>query len=143
VAVPTRRTRPGRGRQRATSVNDPAPGFRERNAREKVARGKWCCSCRSWLPVEAFRPSHRYRGGLDTWCKACHAQANRDWRERNPEAVAAYNAARRREYREAHPLPSRPCVVCGEPFNGRPDALVCDPECRQQRKLEQRQAVRK
>jgi len=41
------------------------------------------------------------------------------------------------EYREAHPLPSRPCVVCGKPFSGRPDALVCGPECRQQRKLEQ------
>jgi hypothetical protein len=117
--------------------NDPAPAIRERNAREKVARGKWCCSCRSWLPAEAFRPSHRYRGGLDSWCKGCHAKAVRDWREKNPEAIERYNADRRHEYREAHPLPTRPCAVCGKSFSGRPDTVVCGPECRRQRKLEQ------
>jgi predicted nucleic acid-binding Zn ribbon protein len=48
------------------------------------------------------------------------------------------NARRRADYRAEHPLPTRPCVVCGENFSGRPDALVCGPECRRQRKLEQR-----
>jgi hypothetical protein len=112
--------------------------IRERNARENVARGKWCCSCRSWLPAEAFRPSHRYRGGLDSWCKSCHAKAVAEWRAKNPEHIERYNAVRRREYREAHPLPSRPCIVCGEAFSGRPDALVCSEGCRRRRKLEQR-----
>jgi hypothetical protein len=119
---------------------DPAPAIRERNAREKVAHGKWCRSCRSWLPAEAFRPNKRYRGGLDSWCKGCHAKAVRNWREKNPDAVERYNAERRREYREAHPRRVRPWIVCGEPFGGRPDALVCGEACRRQRKLERRQA---
>jgi hypothetical protein len=128
----------GAGSRRADVLKDPDPGFRERNAREKVARGKWCCSCRSWLPAEAFRPSHRYRGGLDSWCKGCHARAVRDWRDKNPEAVERYNAERRAEYRAAHPRPLRPCAVCGQLFEGRPDALVCGEQCRCERKTEQR-----
>jgi hypothetical protein len=107
-----------------------------------VTRGKWCCGCQKWLPAEGFRPNTRYRNGLSSWCIRCHAEAVKDWREKNPEAVERYNAERRREYREAHPLTTRPCVVCGEPFSGRPDALVCGQKCRRQRKLEQRSAAR-
>jgi len=104
--------------------------------------GKWCCRCRQWLPLEAFRPNPNLRSGIDSWCRPCHANAVREWRERNPEYIAALNERRRREYREAHPRPTRPCVVCGRDFSGRPDALVCGEECRRQRKLEQRRAVR-
>ena len=70
------------------------------------------------------------------------AEANRQWRVRNREYVERYNAARLSEYRAAHPLPTRPCLVCGEPFSGRPDALVCGEECRRLRKLEQRKGLR-
>jgi hypothetical protein len=98
---------------------------------------KWCPSCRRWLRVEAFRPNPNLRDGIDSWYRACHAQANRDWREKNPDAVAAYNAERRRDYREAHPLPTRPCVVCGKLTTKRPNALVCSAECRRLRESEQ------
>jgi hypothetical protein len=132
----------GAGDGREDGVKDPEPGLRETHARQNVARDKWCCACRSWLPAEAFRANSQYNTGYDPWCKACHAKATREWRARNPEHLERYNADRRREYREAHPLPTRPCVVCGKSFSGRPDALVCRPECRQQRKLEQRRASR-
>jgi hypothetical protein len=61
------------------------------------------------------------------------------WREKNG---AEYNARRRREYREANPLSTRPCVVCGRPMTRPANTLVCGKECRRQRKLEQRQALR-
>ena len=103
---------------------------------------KWCPRCQCWLEDDAFRPNPNLRDGVESWCRSCHAEANREWREKNPEAVELYNTMRRAEYRSAHPLPSRPCVVCGRAFRGRPDALVCGPECRHQRKLEQRRAQR-
>jgi predicted nucleic acid-binding Zn ribbon protein len=82
------------------------------------------------------------RSGLDSWCRRCHAEAVREWRLKNPEHVERYDAQRRAEYRAEHPLPTRPCVVCGMPFAGRPDALVCGEDCRRLRKIEQRRALR-
>lgn len=72
----------------------------------------------------------------------CHAAAVREWRDKNPEAVAQYNERRREEYRAAHPPRERPCVVCGRSMTKRPNALVCGEECRRQRKLEQRREAR-
>src|SRR5215208_819293 len=101
--------------------------------------GKWCCSCQRYLPVEVFRSNPNNRSGVDSWCRPCHARAVRAWRAKNgPE----YNAQRRGEYREANPLPTRPCAICGKLMTKRPNALVCGEECRRQRKLEKRQAKR-
>jgi hypothetical protein len=105
-----------------------------------TSSGKWCCRCQQYLPAEEFRPNQNLMTGLDSWCRRCHAAATREWRARNREYIESYNARRRAEYRAEHPRPTRPCVVCGRPFSGRPDALVCGPECRRQRKLEQRRA---
>jgi hypothetical protein len=69
-------------------------------------------------------------------------EGNAEWRAKNPDYIARYNLERRREYRATHPLPTRPCVVCGEPFAGRPDALVYSEGCRRRRKSEQRKALR-
>ena len=129
------------GRARKDVQKDPSPASRERNAREEVAQGKWCCGCRRWLPIEAFRPNPNNRNGIDSWCKPCHAEAVRKWREKNPEAVEAYNAARRREYREANPLTTRACAVCEKPMTRPGNVLVCGEDCRRQRKLEQRRAL--
>jgi hypothetical protein len=121
---------------------DPALAIRERNARGELAtpiRGKWCCSCRQWLTVEAFRPNPNNRNGIDSWCRPCHAKAVREWRAKNG---VEYNAKRRREYRQAHPLATRPCVVCGKPMTRPANVLVCSRECRRKRKIEQRQALR-
>ncbi len=65
------------------------------------------------------------------------ASRTTEWRWDNPDAVERYNAKRRAAYRAAHPLPTRPCAVCGEPFVGRADALVCRERCRRLRKNEQ------
>jgi hypothetical protein len=97
---------------------------------------RWCCSCLDWRPAEEFRDE------VVGKCKKCVSAAARAWRELNPEAVAEYNERRRIEYRDAHPLPTRPCAVCGELFSKRPDALVCSPACREKRK-EQRRLRRK
>ena len=34
-------------------------------------------------------------GGEVAWCRGCHNEATRAWRERNPEKAASYNLARR------------------------------------------------
>ena len=108
----------------------------------KTRTGKWCPSCKQWLTVKDFRPNPDLRHGIDSWCRECHKNAMREWRARNREYIDAYNAQRRAEYRAEHPLPTRPCVVCGESFTGRPNALVCGPECRRQRKIQQRRRLR-
>jgi hypothetical protein len=96
-------------------------------------KGKWCCSCREWLPIDAFRPNPNNRNGIDSWCRPCHAKAVREWRAKNG---VEYNAKRRREYREAHPLARRLCAVCGEPMVRPANVIVCGDECRRQRKRE-------
>jgi hypothetical protein len=135
----------GGGRHGKRRRKDPGPRTCGTNARREVATpitGKWCCSCRQWLPVEAFRPNPNNRNGIDSSCRPCHAEAVREWRKRNPEYIAALNEKRREEYRAAHPPRERPCVVCGRPMTKRPNALVCGEECRRQCKLEQRRALR-
>jgi 5-methylcytosine-specific restriction endonuclease McrA len=134
--------RRGQAVARPRSRLTPAPARREEDAREEVTspiKGKWCCSCRQWLTVEAFRPNPNNRNGIDSWCRPCHAKAVREWRVKNG---VKYNAKRRREYREAYPLVTRPCVVCGKPMRRPANVLVCGHECRRQRKIEQRRALR-
>jgi predicted nucleic acid-binding Zn ribbon protein len=100
--------------------------------------GKWCTSCREWLPLEAFGPRAELRSGFDSWCRSCRGERVRQWRAENPKYLADYNAKRRAEYRADHPVPTRACVVCGEPHSRQPRALVCSERCRNERKREQR-----
>lgn len=94
-------------------------GERESAASSATAAKKWCPSCERLLEADAFRAGA-------SWCIACHVEALRRWRAENPEAVAAYNARRRREYREANPLPEKRCVECDRPFEPkRTDAILC------------------
>jgi hypothetical protein len=83
------------------------------------------------LPLEAFPANRSTFRGRGSRCQECAREATRDWRDRHREEI---NAERRRAYRLAHPLRERPCVVCGTPFVGRPDALVCSKRCRWRRK---------
>ena len=70
-----------------------------------------------------------------TWAAAdCAREATRDWLSGTPHYEADYNARRGDAYREAHPLPLRPWVVCGRPMTKGPNALVCGEECRRRRK---------
>jgi hypothetical protein len=133
----------------------PPPGFsRGKRSREGMAREmtdtaehlttwlpkeKPCSACSRWLPLEAF-PLNRSRYlGRGSRCLECAREATRDWRRRNRERV---NAERRAVYREAHPLPERPCVDCGEVFTAKRRDVVRCPACRRLRKLEQRRALR-
>src|SRR5215218_4402537 len=107
---------------------------------------KRCTRCQGWLALEAFRVNRRadpwgHSVGRDSWCRSCHAEATREWREANPDRIEAYNERRRQAYRQANPLPERTCVVCGRPFAKRPDALVCSPRCREERKNAQRRTT--
>ena len=95
-------------------------------------------SCSRWLSLEDFPLNRHMHLGRGSWCRDCVRRATEDWRQRNRERV---NAERRVAYREQHPLPERPCIVCGEPFGKRADALVCGERCRNQRKDEQRKAA--
>jgi hypothetical protein len=100
---------------------------------------KRCPNCRKWLPFEAFSANRRVKSGRSSWCLECARSATRRWRAENRDGL---NERRRAEYRAANPLPTRPCTVCGRPFSGRPDALVCSKKCRRLRKLEQRRRLR-
>lgn len=41
-----------------------------------------CRHCGERKPAAAFPTQRRNRSGLSSWCKACHARANREWRAR-------------------------------------------------------------
>jgi hypothetical protein len=98
---------------------------------------EYCTSCQRWLPREAFPSNQRMRSGLSSHCRACHAEANREWRERNPDAVAAYNEARRIGPRQAR------CVECGASFQAGRRGPISDRcrRCRRTRRLEQRREL--
>jgi hypothetical protein len=49
---------------------------------------KRCSRCGEWLPVGEFRPNPRLKDGLHSWCRACCAEANREWRARKRAAKA-------------------------------------------------------
>ena len=71
---------------------------------------------------------------LDSWCRRCRAERTRPWRAESPDYLERHNAERRARYRAEHPLQTPTCVICGESFTGRPDALVCSERCRSRRK---------
>jgi 5-methylcytosine-specific restriction endonuclease McrA len=75
---------------------------------------KKCARCAEVLNAEQFRPNPKMRDGLDSWCRACHNQATQAWREKHPERVAEYNAARRVLGPDG--FYTKTCVRCGEQF---------------------------
>jgi 5-methylcytosine-specific restriction endonuclease McrA len=52
-----------------------------------------CQRCRRALPVDAFQPDVRYRGGHAHECRACNLDRQRQKRRANPEATAAKRRA--------------------------------------------------
>jgi hypothetical protein len=80
-------------------------------------------------PLDGFPPSRQTRDGRSSWCRGCANAKTREWRDQNPERVAAYAVARR----VAHG--PRECVECGEDFTpNRSDRIVCSTSCRWARK---------
>jgi hypothetical protein len=80
-------------------------------------------------PVGRGRPRLYCPGCVPPVGVAGAGEAARRWRELNPEAVEAYNQARRVSHEP------RACVECGEQFRpNRADRLVCSDGCRWARK---------
>ena len=125
--------------RRRAGKNDPMPAFGEEDSRGIRVERQWCCGCLEWHPFGAFRPSETFdrKGGTGGYCREYRSAAVRRWRERNPEAVEEYNAERRIGPRE------RECVGCGVSFTAglRGPASNRCPDCRHQRKLEQRRTA--
>jgi predicted Zn-ribbon and HTH transcriptional regulator len=89
----------------------------------KTYRAKRCPRCRQMLPAAAFRLNPKMRSGLSSWCRPCMAVRNREWRDANPEYVAAANAARRKA-----PTPKN-CSACGVEYSAKhPHSHRC-PDC--------------
>jgi hypothetical protein len=41
---------------------------------------KRCSKCSGWIPVEDFPTDKTAKDFLSSWCRRCHAEANRAWR---------------------------------------------------------------
>ncbi len=59
---------------------------------------KTCPRCDRELAISAFNRSRAMPDGHAGWCAECMVVTNRQWRESNPEYVAAYNDRRRSTY---------------------------------------------
>jgi hypothetical protein len=68
---------------------------------------KACTRCGKWKPLDAFPLNLNISTGLSSSCRECQCEATRRWRarnrdydreyrKRNPDKVAAYNAKRRK-----------------------------------------------
>lgn len=110
-------------------AEEPA-GVIDRWAHDVVLRrGKWCPRCSRHLPAEEFAANPRVRSGFSSWCKRCHRQAVRVWREEHRDEE---NAKRRAEYAAAHPRAVRHCEECGAELEGRA-SVVCSRRCKDTR----------
>jgi hypothetical protein len=128
LSIPPRRGE--RDPSKAAMHRDPGPGSRGTHWRENSAEEKWCTGCLQTRPICEFMLPWREADR----CRSCRAEPGRRWRERNPEAVAAYNESRRIGPREGQ------CDECGESFTAGQRGPVSDRcrRCRRTRKLEQR-----
>ena len=85
---------------------------------------KHCSKCGTVKPVEEFPIRRASADDRSHWCRACHAVAKREYRQRHGER---FNAARRRD-----PIPERTCRTCGQPFMpARKDQNYCRTWCQE------------
>jgi hypothetical protein len=101
----------------------------------ELPENKRCSSCHRWLSAEAFRvepvrselnPWRHWR--LSSWCRQCHQESTRRWREANRERI---NARRRTEYAASRgPLPR--CSECGAELESHAK-VVCSRRCKDAR----------
>ena len=61
-------------------------------------RGKVCSKCKTWRPVERFRPRNLSLDGYNSLCRECENENSRRWRANNKGRVAELN----REFYEAN-----------------------------------------
>lgn len=100
---PALRQQPGPRTRRGDSM--PAASY------PPTVERKTCTRCKSEKWAEEFPRSKRSKDGLDSWCRRCRADNERERRARNPEAERAKDrrryqhdgAARRRRARRKNP----------------------------------------
>lgn len=52
---------------------------------------KTCTKCKLFKETSEFSKSYRTRDGYNFWCKKCHAEAKRIWKEKNKETIKQNN----------------------------------------------------
>jgi hypothetical protein len=87
-------------------------------------KGRRCRRCKEFLPFSAFRPNLKLKSGWSSWCRACSAEATRQWRMRHRDEL--------NERRRIPPTKLK-CAECGEGFEGRRDRVVCSRRCKDRR----------
>lgn len=68
------------------------------NTRETLIR---CVHCGEHKPADAFPGAKRKASGLSSWCRACHAQRNREYRAHKRQLREAEHEAQKLEAIEA------------------------------------------
>ncbi len=68
--------------------------------------------CGHTKPAPDFKPDRQISDGLSSWCRDCHAEANRAWRASVPGHARRYNAERK--WQET----ARSCESCGREIEG-------------------------
>jgi hypothetical protein len=128
--------RGGAGRDRVTQASPNSPlAIRERiwPERERVSPElRRCARCRRDLPRSYFGFDRSMKDGLRSWCRACFAERNREWRADNPGYVAEANAARR-----LGPF-QKICSRCGEEFSAKRRGSKRCPDCQTAHRREQK-----
>jgi hypothetical protein len=96
-SVPKATKRLGRGAlpHRGRAPWEPALSYsRDKYSRKLGKRNpttEWCCRCQRFRDPEDFLPLQPEF----SYCRSCRSEIRKEWRERNPDAVAAYNESRR------------------------------------------------
>lgn len=72
-----------------------------------------CRMCGETKPTEDFAPANITTIGTGR-CRVCTNRALAEWKQKNPEAVAAKAARRKAEWREKHPIKHRPPLLTPE-----------------------------
>lgn len=52
---------------------------------------KQCRKCHEVKPLDEFSKSSRSKDGLQSMCRKCHAEYQREWRRNNPGKQSVYN----------------------------------------------------
>ena len=82
--------------------------------------GRVCTRCNTYKTREHFsiQPASKYKGGMQSWCKACMSTYNKERRESRREFVRSIEKQSRQDVRYqvlAHYSKGQPrCACCGE-----------------------------
>src|ERR1700678_524501 len=108
----------------------------------KKSRKYRCLRCDTLKPKEEFVKDKRRQTGIFPWCKQCHCEYQKIYREANPETIRErkrkYNEAnreairnRKREREGLLPIviSDRFCPFCKGAVIGRLSKIFCSPKC--------------